>query len=349
MDIEKLIMDTFSEHEHLTPDSDTVFTAARQRIERRRSVLTRPLAVAAGVAVVILAAVTVVVLNRPADKVPVGAPTGTGPVPTTATATEPAMPALPMPFSLGWLPPGEVEYLVHRVNIGGSAAEPEKPVYNGEYMLAVTNGDHVINIDVQQMRQSSPEDAMFKSGPGRPVTINGLPGVESAVADGPAGYELYASDGKGGSLYVGVFAENGQTAPAQQLIDTGRRVAQSVRVPGDTTVAPGFGLRDLPAGLRICAFDVEKGFGPTADGGNLNTSYMVGACDVMPPLHISLTGKDPAGAPGQPVQGHDTLLDDEDGYHILYILDAVKGEPVSVAGSVPDAQLYDIANRLVLP
>jgi hypothetical protein len=348
MDIEKLIMDTFSEHEHITPDSDTVFTAARQRIDRRRSVLSRPLAVAAGVVVLALAAVTAVVLSRPADDAQVGAPIGTSPAPTTPA--EPAIPSLSMPFSLGWVPPGKVDYLVHRMNIGGTAEEPEKPVYNGEYMFNVTADGQVLYVDVQQMRQSSPDDAAFKSGPGAPVTINGRPGVESSIADGPGGYELYASDGEGGSLYVNVSAENGHTAPAQQLIDAGRRIAAGVTVPGDTTVAPTFGLGDLPAGMKICAFDVEKGFGPAADGADvLTTSYQLGACDTMPPVHVSITGKDPAGIAGQPVLGHQTLLDDEDGYHILYILDVIHGEPIGVAGSVAPAVLYDIANRLVLP
>ena len=37
------------------------------------------------------------------------------------------------------------------------------------------------------------------------------------------------------------------------------------------------------------------------------------------------------------------------GYHRLWVLDAVGGAPVVVAGPVPQADLYDIANRLVLP
>ena len=39
----------------------------------------------------------------------------------------------------------------------------------------------------------------------------------------------------------------------------------------------------------------------------------------------------------------------ENGYHQLWVLDAVEGGPVVVAGRVPLADLYDIANRLVLP
>jgi trehalose-6-phosphatase len=55
MDIEKLIKDTFTAHERDVPDDDRVLAAARQRIDRRRTV-SRPLAVAAGVAVLSLAA-----------------------------------------------------------------------------------------------------------------------------------------------------------------------------------------------------------------------------------------------------------------------------------------------------
>ena len=61
MEIEKLLKDTFTEHEHVAPDSDAVLAAARRRIENRRAV-SRPLAVAAGVVALTLAAVTVVAL-----------------------------------------------------------------------------------------------------------------------------------------------------------------------------------------------------------------------------------------------------------------------------------------------
>ena len=65
MNIENLIKDTFTAHEHDAPDSDAVLAAARQRIDSRRSGLSRPLAVAAGATVLTLGAVTAVVLNRP--------------------------------------------------------------------------------------------------------------------------------------------------------------------------------------------------------------------------------------------------------------------------------------------
>ena len=49
------------------------------------------------------------------------------------------------------------------------------------------------------------------------------------------------------------------------------------------------------------------------------------------------------------MQGHATRYVDENGYHQLWVLNAVEGGPVVVAGRVPLADLYDIANRLVLP
>jgi hypothetical protein len=342
MEIEKLLKETFEAHEHVAPDGDKVLAGARQRMRRKVS---RPLAVAAGVVVLTLAAVTVVVLNRPSDPAKVAAP------PVQATNTTPPKPAvagLPMPYDLAWLPPGDVEYLARRINIGGKSADDDSPVYGGEYMVTVKNNGHTIDIDVQEFKVTPVDHAAFKSGPGSPVTINGRRGIESAVSDGPGGYELYLDDGNGGSLYIGVMAENGDTAPTQQLIDTGRRVAQNIRFPGTMTVTPAFGLRDLPAGMRICAWDVEKGF-DAADAANSNTSYQLGACDTMPPVHVSITGKEPGGTPGQPVQGHRTSYVDESGYITVFVLDAVNGEPIGVAGKVPLATLYDIANRLVLP
>lgn len=345
MDIEELIKETFTEHEHVTPDGDTVFAAARQRIDRRR--MTRPLAVAAGVVVLTVAAVTVVLLNRPgdADHVQVATPTG------ETSAADPANPAirdLTMPYDLGWLPQGEVEYIARRVNVGG---EDNAPLYGGEYMLTVTAGGQVLYINVQQFKMTPVEHAAFKSGPGNPVTINGRRGIESAVADGPAGYELYVEHPDGGSMYVGVSTRHGSTAPAQQLIDTGRRIAENIHFPGTTTVTPTFGLGELPSGIQMCAFDVERGFGPFADGrSGPQSSYQLGTCDVYPQININPSrAKDTPATPGEPVQGHETRYGDSKGYLSLYVLDAVHGDPVVVAGKVPLAQLYDIANRLVLP
>jgi hypothetical protein len=354
MDTENLITETFTAHEHVVPDSDTVLTAARQRIDRGRTVLSRPVAVAAGVVALTLAAVTVVALNRsgstPADNAQVGAP-GEATGPASTGSTEPAVAGLPMPYSLDWLPPGKVDYVAQRINIGGASNDQEDPLYGGEYMLTVTAGGQVLDVDVQQFRMVSVDEATFKSGPGVPVTIKGQRGVESSVSDGPGGYELYVTRPDGGTMYVNVSAEHGSTATAQQLVGSGRQIAQNIRFPGTTTVTPAFGLRDLPNGLRVCAFDVEKGLAGSSDGSALSTSYELGTCATMPPIHVGVgnTKDDTTGVPGQPVQGHATRYADENGYHRLWVLDAVDGAPVTIAGSVPQADLYDIANRLVLP
>ncbi|HEV7652576.1 MAG TPA: hypothetical protein VGP26_30850 [Actinophytocola sp.] len=344
MDIENLIKETLTAHEHDVPDDDTVLAAARQRIDRRRAVLSRPLAVAAGVVVLTLAAVTVVALNRSPDKDHQAAPADERQVagPTSKAAAEPAIAALPMPFSLGWLPPGSAAYLARRINIGAASDDPHAPpLYGGEHMLTVTAKGQVLDVDVQQMRMVPVDEAAFKSGPGKPVTINGQRGVESSRSGGPGGYELYLAQPDGGSMYVNVAAEPGSTAPAQQLVDFGRRIARNIRFLGTTTVTPAFGLRDLPAGMRICAFDVER---------ESNTNYSLGTCDTMPPITVSSAAmNDPAGTPGRPVQGHATRHVDENGYRTLLVLDAVDGAPVTVAGRVSLTELYGIANRLVLP
>jgi hypothetical protein len=348
MNIENLIKDTFTAHEHDAPDSDAVLAAARQRIDSRRSGLSRPFAVAAGATVLTLGAVTAVVLNRPdpAEQPQIAATANGSQGSQTPSATAPAAASLQMPYSLGWLPPGSVAYLVHRINVGASAAKPDVPLYGAEYMLTVTAGGQVLQVDVQQMRMVPVDQAMFKSGPGQSVTINGQPGVESSVSTGPAGYELYVAHPDGGSMYVHVSAAPGSTAPAQQLIDTGRRIAENIQFPGTTTVTPAYGLRDLPNGMRICAFDV--GQGPAGPG--RSTSYRLGTCTVQPSINVNIAvGRNPAGTPGEPVQGHATRYVDENGYHQLWILDAVDGAPVIIAGRVPQADLYDIANRLVLP
>jgi hypothetical protein len=337
MNIETLIKETFADHEHIAPDGDTVLAAARQRIDRRRAVLSRPLAVAAGVVALTLVAVTVVALNRPgspaAGKAEVAGPPSTG-------SAAPAIADLRMPFSLGWLPPGSVTRIARRINIGSATADSDKPLYGGEYVLTVRSKGQAIDIDVQQLKMVTVDEAMFKSGPGQPVTVNGQRGVESSNSGGAGGYELYVAQRGGGSMYVNVAGSPDSTAPAQRLIDVGRRVAQNIRFPGKTTVTPAFGLRDLPSGMRICAFDVES----------TGTGYDLGACSAMPTVHVgtNISSNSP-GTPGRPVQGHATRYTNDGGYRMLRVLDAVDGAPVTVAGRVALSDLYAVASRLVLP
>ncbi|MFJ1758672.1 hypothetical protein ACIOD2_00040 [Amycolatopsis sp. NPDC088138] len=346
MDIENLIKDTFTAHEQDAPDSDQVLAATRQRLDRRRAVVSPPLGAAAGVVLLVLAAVGVVALNRPAhdDQVATGTSRTSGPAPVKAPA-ETAAAELTMPYSLGWLPPGKADYLVRRINTGGSAANPDKPVYGGEYMLTVTSGRQVLLVDVQEMKMMPVEQAAFKSGPGQPVTLGGRAGVESSHSGGPGGYEVYLTHPDGGSLYVNVAAQPGSTASAQQLIDAGRRVAENVAFPGKTTVTPAFGLGKLPDGLRMCTFDVEKG-GP----GGSRTSYSVGTCSTRPPVQVRTDeAARVRGAAGQSVQGHETRYLDEKGYRTLWVLKAVHDAPIAVVGSSAQAELYAIADHLVLP
>lgn len=345
MDIEKLIKDTFTAHEPDAPDSEQVLAATRRRLDRKRAVVSRPLAVGAGVVLLVLAAGAVVALDRPTHEPQVA--TGAGPVAVAAPAKA-AIAELPMPFSLGWLPPGKADYLARRINTGGSAAEPDKPVYGGEYLLTVTSGRQVLTVDVQEMRMVPAEQAMFKSGPGRPVTLAGRAGVESSNSGGPGGYEVYLTHPEGGSLYVNVSARPGSTASAQELTDAGRRVAENVTFPGTTTVTPAYGLGTLPAGLRMCTFGVEKG-GPGGPS-ELRTSYSVGTCSTRPAVQVrSDEAGQVGGTAGEPVQGHETRYLDEKGYRTLWILKAVHGEPIAVAGSGARAELYAIADHLVLP
>lgn len=314
----------------------------RRARQRGRSV-SRPLAVAAGVAVLSLAAVTVVGLTRPADDnaPPAGEDRSSG-----SAGADPAIADLSMPFSLEWLPPGEVEYQARRLKEDGR----DKPEYSGEYMLTVTAGGQVLNIDVQQRPMLSADEATVRSGPGNPVTIGGQRGIESSHSDGPGGYELYVARPEGGSMYLNVSVEYGSTVPPQQLIDNGRRIAENIRVPGTTTVTPSFGLRDLPDGMRICTFDVEKPLSPSPLGSKSSTSYALGTCATRPRIRVNTANANgPTGVPGEPVQGHQTRVVDENGYLILWLLDAVNDAPIRVAGSVPLTDLYDIANRLVLP
>lgn len=119
---------------------------------------------------------------------------------------------------------------------------------------------------------------------------------------------------------------------------------------GTATVTPSFGLRELPGGPRVCAFDVGKPLDPSPLGSAPSTSYSLDTCATMPPITVGTTNADgPMGKPGQPVRGHETRYVDENGHGSLWLLDAVNDAPILIAGPVPRADLYDIANRLVLP
>jgi hypothetical protein len=348
-DVEKLIADTFAAHEHVVPDGDVVLAAARARIDRRRAVLGRPFAVAAGVVALTLVAVTVVGVTvggvpRP-DSAGTAHDAASGDVRVTASPPEPTVADLPMPFSLGWLPPGRVDHVARRINTGAAADALDKPLYGGEYMLTVTTGDDVLLVDVQQFRMTEVDEAAFKSGQGSAVTVDGRPGVESPSPD--SGYELYVAHPEGGSMYVHVSNRPGGPVPVPRLADIGRRIAQHLRFPGTATVSPAFGLRDLPGDLRMCAFEVDGASSSRAG----STSYSLGTCTTtVPPVVVSTAAADePTGVTGEPVQGRATRHAEENGHRRLWVLDAVAGTPVRIAGRVPLTALYDVAHRLVLP
>jgi hypothetical protein len=350
MEIEKLIKDTFAEHEYVAPDSDEVLAATRQRIDRRRAV-SRPLAVAAGVVALTLAAVTVVALNRSGDdNTQAAAPKA--PIATTSAApAEPGMPELTMPFTLGWVPPGKADHMVQRINTGVSDEDLEKPLYGGEYMFHVKNGDTTVMVDVQEFKMVSVDDATFKSGPGKSVTINGKRGIESANNDGPGGYELYLEHPEVGAMYINIGPENGGTADPETLASYGRQVAEHIEFPGTTTVTPQFGLGELPSGMRMCSFEVQAAALDISKGPlEPRTGYTIGACDsVRSAINLGTYSDRPEGDAGKPVQGHKTRILDEGGYRSLWILGAVGNEAVLISGKAPAAQLYAIADGLILP
>jgi hypothetical protein len=335
--VEKLVTETFRAHEPDVPDGDAVLAAVRERVGRRRAVSVRPLAVAAGVAAMALAAVTVVAVTRP----DLAATDDVGPADGAEKIAD-----LVMPYSLGWLPPGSVDYSARRINIGGDDEDPDSPLYGGEYMLTVTADGQDIFIDVQQFRMTPVEDAAFKSGPGRAVTVNGQRGVESSRFGGPHGYELYVAHPDGGSMYVHVSVEPGRITTAQ-LDDIGHRIAENIRFPGTTTVTPNFGVGELPDGMRVCAFGVS---GPSDVLPEGSTDYLLGTCDTPPPIFVNTpVGDGPPSTVGEPVQGRETRYVKEEGGYRVWVLDAVDGGPITVDGDVPLADLYEVANRLVLP
>ena len=354
MNIDTLLQDTFAAHEDLAPDTDDILVAARERITQRRSGLAQPLAIAASVVVVAATATGgAIALNRHSDHTgqsaqPVASPSHVAPAHQPAGS---GIAPLTMPYDLGWLPAGSVTYLARRINVG-AVSESSAPSFGGEYLLTVTTATATIDIDAQQM----PGDlagVRFKSGPGVPVTINGRGGIESKNSGGPGGYEVYFRDAEGGLMYVNAGPHTVSSVSAAELTAIGRQVAQSVRFPGRTQVRPTFGVGYVPAGLRVRGFDVESGSSdlPTSTGSSGPwTSYDVGTSTRLESVvNIGTNVATPSGTPGRQVQGHPTRYADEHGYRSLYVLGAVHGQAVAIAGRLPLSELYKIADGLVLP
>ena len=370
MSLETDLARTFAEHEHLAPDEERVLAAVRDRTGGRRPAV-RPWAVAATVvamAVVAGGAVAVASADRDAPTqvagsdapTPVAGSSSSSPSPVTTTGSATATPAaLTMPFDVEWLPEGTVEYLARRTQLGVSAGSGQA-VVDGEYLLTVTSASRALDVDVQEM-PGGLEGAAFKSGAGADVTIGGRPAVESVHADGPGGYEVYFL-GPGGRLtYVNVANSPGTTSPqagAEELRTTGRRVAESVVLPGTTQLQPDFGVGHVPAGLEIRTFEVAPDDGPTpttdpTPTGLTRTSYGLGGPSASDTPVAIVGGTLPTGGaptvPGRPVQGHPTTLADDAGYRTLVVHDVLDGRTIAVSGEVGADELYRIADGLVLP
>ena len=353
MNVETLLQDVFTDHEHLAPDADEVMAATQQRIARGKPGLARPMGVAATVAVVVAAAGGAVLLSRHS------AGHTTQPQPATHHSNLPpadqgtsGIAPLTMPYDLGWLPDGSVSYIARRINVGG-LSDSSPPLFDGEYMLTDTVASGTLMIDVQQF-PGDLSDAAFKSGPGASVMIAGRDGIESSNSAGPGGYEVYFEDAAGGLMYVNVAADMGSTVPAAQLTDVGRRVAANVGFPGTAEVQPSFGVGYVPDGLRVRAFDVESADPdlPVANGSSgPMTSYDIGTTATqLNAVTVGTTTVPPqSGTPGRDVQGHATRYSDENGWHLLYVLDAVHGQDVVLSGNLSQDELYKIADGLVLP
>jgi hypothetical protein len=350
MEIDQLVKDAFTAHEDLSPDEHEVMSAVQRRIRRRPSALVQPMAIAASVAVVAGTSVVAVLMSRDHRGASSGAQQPAASVsaphrPARSTAPRPSSSSihpLTMPFDVGWLPSGSVAYYARRINLGSVHSSGRPLSFDGEYLLSVTTPNQVIDIDVAQT-PGGLDGVHFKSGAGAQVTINGRRGIESVHAGGPGGYEIYFQDSAGGTMYVNAGPNDRSPAPtAAELTAIGRQVAQNVTFPGTAQVAPSFNVGDLPGGLRVLAFEVGLG----------RTSYALGRSgnsDSAATVGIG-SGHGLAGSTsGRTVQGHPTRYIVDHGYVSLYVLGAVNGNDVSVAGKLPLTQLYAIADGLVLP
>ena len=173
------------------------------------------------------------------------------------------------------------------------------------------------------------------------MIIAGHAGIESVVAGGTGGYEVWFRSSATQVTYVSVAYSRAAGGDAARLTAIGRKVAANLRHPGTHRVQPAFGVGFVLSGLHLIGFDVS----------DLGTSYALGVRGArMPSITVATNvAQDPNGTSGRRVQRYPTRVRDESGYRTVTVLHAVHGDPVQVAGSVPLARLYRIADGLVLP
>ncbi len=330
---DKLLADTFAEHENLAPDADLTLAAILSRTEAPPHT-GRRVAIGATVAVVAAAAVAAGVLGRDDG----------------GTTHRPAAPGTAVSSSVPTPAPTPVKVQITPVSIGikpgwlpsGLTVSDWFSMDGMQYIAYELPGTEA---GVYLSHEAADPNPPFKAGPdehGTPTTIAGRPAREHASGQS---YEVWIQLADGTLGHVLVYNLPGGAAA---LATTGRQVADTADFSASTEFTPAFGAG---SGTPIHSVD-GGGSGDTAwvtytFGGTTPITAGVdvpGALGV--PVAIDASGSSTTSyTAGRPVQGHQTQVGSDGS---LRILDAVNGHPVVLSGAALDT-LYQLADALILP
>lgn len=352
MNADRILVQTFADHENLAPDPEATLDAVRHAIRtRRRRAATRTVTVAAAAATVAAVAIGATLAGRaaPRSAAPAARP--------TAPPSTPAAPVAAPDFTTvapGWLPTTRVTPVIASNDFGQELRgyTMTLPGLGSTYLLVgAAPGSalptenkrgvpHDLRIGGRPAREWSVDDWYYlaiQQAPGRVTTID--------LAGG-------RNEGKGGD------------GSAAALAAIGRQVGAGLVTGRHDPIKAGFRLSYLPAGLTVRGVGWQDATGtsytlapPTGPPADETTGYPM-ASEVRGTARTYLNGPGrahdkprPPATPGRPVQGHPTYVVGDPDQPTLFIDSVRPGVSITIssgAGLTELAQLYRIADGLLL-
>ncbi len=354
MKTDEILHQTFSSHEHLTPDADLTLDAIRHRVRTRHR---SRAAIAGVVAVVVAVAVGASFLPRAHDAAPSKQESR-----SVAPAKKPTAPKLHpvkapdyVTVAAGWLPPGKSS----QVLIGNGFGQQTRG-YN------VTSGGQstYVLIGIQPGRalptsnkRGTPNDLTIGERPAREWSVDDwyylaitLPGGRIATVDIEGGH----NQGKGGD------------GSAAALAAIGRNVGAHLELNRHDPIKSGFALSYVPPGLAVqsVSSDDQNGTSYTIAPANAHWSDQMPMYATVNEVRGTAAEIPAAGGPpspqkgvppmkaGRPVQGHHTFVIAGSNTPMLWIDNVRPSVSISITGGpgvTTLAEVYRIADGLILP
>lgn len=344
MTADRILTETFAEHEHLAPDVEITLAGIARRLEDRRPAGGR-LAVAGAAATVVAVAVGASLLlgDRPADpsRSPAASPTLTAPLPVDTLKVAP-----------GWLPPGEVT--PESVSTGYG-------VQTRLYQIARPSGMALSVLVGTSPGTELPTRSHIRTT-ARDLTVAGRAAREWSL---PTEYYVVVALPQARLATVSLRSEGGDAAA--ELAGIGRQVAGRLQLDRPEPIDVSYELTSLPSGRAVMSVDVTlvDDEGVIAGG----TRYTVAApttteeqrkrqsiyvAQYNRSFHTMEFRPQPPALPvrpvqGRPVQGRPTWIYSTDGSPVLWVDEIRPGVSIKLSGAAPGttfAELYRIADGI---